>query len=80
MLHYFQSSTRPGCNKGNEVDESSKKARKPELVNSEDNENSRGAVGQVLAYSIPDPLVVISKISCMISTTSKDKILINNLL
>ncbi|KAH9801342.1 hypothetical protein KPL71_000995 [Citrus sinensis] len=75
-----KSSTRPGCNKGNEVDESSKKARKPELVNSEDNENSRGAVGQVLSYSIPDPLVVISKISCMISTTSKDKILINNLL
>lgn len=49
LLHYFQSSTCPGCNKGNEVDESSKKARKPELVNSEDNENSRGAVGQVLS-------------------------------
>ncbi|ESR64696.1 hypothetical protein CICLE_v10010605mg, partial [Citrus x clementina] len=55
-----KSSTRPGCNKGNEVDESSKKARKPELVNSEDNENSRGAVGQVLSYSIPDPLVDLS--------------------
>ncbi|XP_024953170.1 uncharacterized protein LOC102627547 isoform X4 [Citrus sinensis] len=47
-----KSSTRPGCNKGNEVDESSKKARKPELVNSEDNENSRGAVGQVLKVAI----------------------------